>query len=103
MSTVITDIRTTAPESSLGQHVGQFRTLVWKALVLGGVALSEMPFLEHLEELRRRIIKSLIAIAVATVGCMAYSPDIIKFLKRPAAAGDKTGRLGRHGNLLRLF
>src|SRR5688572_8350633 len=86
MSTVTADIRTPLPGRSLPGRFGQFRELVWEAAVVGGVMLANMPFLDHLEELRRRIIKSLIAIAVGTAGCMYYAADIIKFLKQPAAA-----------------
>jgi len=46
---------------------------------------GEMPFLDHLEELRWRIIKSLIAIVVGIGGgyFVAYRYDIVGFLKRP--------------------
>jgi sec-independent protein translocase protein TatC len=44
-----------------------------------------MSFLDHLEELRRRIIKSVIAVAVGVLLCTTYTPAIIRFLKAPAA------------------
>ncbi len=40
----------------------------------------EMPFLDHLEEMRRRIIKSLIAVAVLTVLSFFFSDYILDFL-----------------------
>jgi sec-independent protein translocase protein TatC len=46
---------------------------------------GEMPFLDHLEELRWRLIKSLVAIAVG-VGAgyaLVTNVDVIAFLKRP--------------------
>jgi len=42
-------------------------------------------FLEHLEELRSRLIKSVIAIGVCVFVCTAYTPAIVRFLKAPAA------------------
>jgi sec-independent protein translocase protein TatC len=40
----------------------------------------EMPFLEHLEELRWRIIKSLIAVVVFTIVAFFFSDQILNFL-----------------------
>lgn len=45
--------------------------------------LPRMTLLEHLEELRRRIIYSIAAIAVAFLGCWALSEPIFHFLARP--------------------
>lgn len=58
---------------------------LWKGLAVFGVLVSDMSFLEHLEELRRRIIKCLIAVAVGMAISTAYTPAIIRFLKAPAA------------------
>ena len=44
---------------------------------------GSMSFLDHLEELRRRIIVCLIAIAVAFAVCSAFSRPILKFLLKP--------------------
>lgn len=40
----------------------------------------EMPFLDHLEELRWRIIRALVAVAVATIACFFISDFILDFL-----------------------
>ena len=40
----------------------------------------EMPFLDHLEELRWRIIKSLIAVVIFTIIAFLFSDQILKFL-----------------------
>ncbi len=40
----------------------------------------EMPFLDHLEELRWRIIKSLVAVVVFTIIAFFFSDQILKFL-----------------------
>src|SRR5207247_3720010 len=56
---------------------------------------GEMPFLDHLEELRWRILWSLIAVLVGTVlGWMLLDRiDIIELLKRPIAPYLPGGRL----------
>lgn len=45
---------------------------------------KRMPFLDHLEELRWRIIWSLLAIVAAAVGCYFFVDQIIAILVRPA-------------------
>ncbi len=42
-----------------------------------------MSFLEHLEELRKRIIYSFIAIAVGFGACWAYAPKVYEIMQRP--------------------
>ncbi len=44
---------------------------------------GNMPFLEHLEELRRRLLKSIVIIVVMAVGSFYFSDHIVQFLKRP--------------------
>ncbi len=44
---------------------------------------SNMPFLDHLEELRWRILKILGAILVAAIACFAFSAPIMRPLTRP--------------------
>jgi len=52
---------------------------------------GQMSFFDHLEELRRRIIHSLIAIAVAFSVSWIYKEDLYRIVKRPISAviGDK--------------
>src|SRR5437868_660648 len=45
--------------------------------------LPAMGFLEHLEELRRRIIFSLIAVAVGFFACWGYAERIYGIMQRP--------------------
>ncbi|MBN2355783.1 twin-arginine translocase subunit TatC [candidate division KSB1 bacterium] len=45
---------------------------------------ARMPFLDHLEELRWTIIRSLVSIAVAAVGCYFIAREIIDILIKPA-------------------
>ncbi len=45
--------------------------------------MGAMSFLEHLEELRRRIIYALLAVAVAFFACFYYADRIYGFMKRP--------------------
>ncbi len=42
-----------------------------------------MSLLEHLEELRTRIIRSLVALILAVFGCFAWAPEICRFFARP--------------------
>lgn len=42
-----------------------------------------MPFLDHLEELRSRLLKCILAIFIATVVCYFFSQDIMSFLTHP--------------------
>jgi sec-independent protein translocase protein TatC len=52
----------------------------------GGQTNDQMPamsFLEHLEELRRRIIYSLIAVAVGFFACWAYAEKIYGVMQKP--------------------
>lgn len=46
-------------------------------------ALPAMSFLEHLEELRRRIIYSIIAVAVGFFACWGYAEKIYGLMQRP--------------------
>src|ERR1700709_1339940 len=46
-------------------------------------ALSEMSFLEHLEELRNRLLKSVAAVGVALLFCLNFSVQLIDFALRP--------------------
>ena len=42
------------------------------------------PFVEHLEELRQRLIKSILAVVLAASGCYYLSDPVIRFLARSA-------------------
>ena len=44
---------------------------------------GQMSFLDHLEELRKRIIHSLIAVAIAFAACWTFASDIFKVVSRP--------------------
>ena len=44
---------------------------------------SQMSFLDHLDELRRRLVNSVIIIVIAFVVCFAFSRDIFRFLEIP--------------------
>jgi sec-independent protein translocase protein TatC len=67
-----------------------WRERVKRSMPVVMALLGEMPFLEHLEELRRRLIKCLIGLAVGTTVGFVYTAPIIEFLGRPAqSAGIK--------------
>ncbi len=46
-------------------------------------AMPAMSFLEHLEELRRRLVYSAIAVAVGSLACWIYVERIYDFVQRP--------------------
>lgn len=46
---------------------------------------QEMPFLEHLEELRQRLIKSLLALGVGMIACFSVAKYILNILTYPAS------------------
>ncbi|HSM12603.1 MAG TPA: twin-arginine translocase subunit TatC [Thermoanaerobaculia bacterium] len=45
--------------------------------------LPRMSLLEHLEELRRRILYALLALVVAVAACFNWAPELLRFLARP--------------------
>ena len=45
--------------------------------------LPRMGFFEHLEELRKRLIVSIITVFVTFLACWAWAPEIFEFLARP--------------------
>jgi len=47
--------------------------------------ISEMPFLDHLEELRWRIIKSLISVVILTIIAFFFSDYVLQWLLLPSA------------------
>ncbi len=55
------------------------------------------PILEHLVALRSCLVSSLLSWAVSSILCAILSPTILSWLKAPAAALEKTGRLTLEG------
>ena len=49
----------------------------------GSEELPRMSLLDHLDELRRRIFLSVIAIVVAFIGCWFYAREIFRWLEQP--------------------
>ena len=47
---------------------------------------GQMSFLDHLEELRKRIINSLIAIGIAMIACWTFADDLFRIVSRPIEA-----------------
>jgi sec-independent protein translocase protein TatC len=86
MSTTANGIRELVPALSWRDYARQMKAALLQTLVLAGATLSEMPFLDHLEELRSRLLKSLIAVAIGMGLCLTYAADLIVFLKWPAEA-----------------
>ena len=44
----------------------------------------EMPLVDHLEELRRRILRSLLAVVIAAAGCLLLVRPLVRLLEVPA-------------------
>jgi sec-independent protein translocase protein TatC len=49
---------------------------------------TEMPFWDHVEELRRRLLVALIALALTTLGSFLFADQIINLLARPVGSID---------------
>ncbi len=49
---------------------------------------SEMPFWDHVEELRRHLLIALIALAIATLGSFVFAEEIINLLAEPVGSLD---------------
>jgi sec-independent protein translocase protein TatC len=67
------------------------RAATWRrtavAMAAAAATLSqEMSFLEHLDELRRRIIWALASVAVAFVGCWMFAADLYEIASAPIRA-----------------
>ena len=52
--------------------------------------MARMSFLEHLEELRSRLIRILIGFGLCFVACLFFAPEIWKFVSEPAIDALKT-------------
>ncbi len=52
---------------------------------------SSLPFLVHLEELRRRLLKAFLGIVLGAVTAFYFSPEIMEFIKLPLAQLDIEG------------
>jgi len=85
MSTIASYLRQ-FPTTSVRDAFKRFTAAVFQTLLIAAGVLSEMPFLDHLEELRRRIFKCLIAVGIGLAVCFAYAAELIIFLNRPALA-----------------
>ena len=44
----------------------------------------EMPFVDHLEELRGRILKSLISVVIGAITCLLFVKPLVRLLEQPA-------------------
>jgi sec-independent protein translocase protein TatC len=44
---------------------------------------TRMPFMQHLVELRNRLIKSFVALIITTIVCAIFTPQILQFLIAP--------------------
>ncbi len=49
----------------------------------GSEELPRMSLLEHLEELRSRLLRSVVALAIAVAICLNWAPEILRFFAAP--------------------
>jgi sec-independent protein translocase protein TatC len=86
----IAPLGSVAPRAISNQQAGGFasslRHLALDVMLVVGAAAHEMSFIEHLEELRRRILWSVAAIAVAFAVCWAFSGDLYDIASAPIRA-----------------
>jgi sec-independent protein translocase protein TatC len=61
-------------------------------MALEGARVGSMTFLEHLEELRARLLHSIGALAIAFGICWAFSAPLYEFLARPVMSALPAGR-----------
>ena len=66
------------PSDSQGMHLAATHTQLQ-----GNTSPANMAFLDHLEELRWRILKALAAVFVGAIFCFVFSDPIVKILTRP--------------------
>ena len=83
MSTVIGDLYgNTQPH--WGGALRQLKRWLWYSMAGLAALLSDMSFFDHLEELRKRLIKCAIAVGVGLTVCLSYNVQLIRWLKGPA-------------------
>jgi len=83
MSTQTADFRTFPGAVGRRNPLTHGIRLILESGAISLAAMSEMSFLEHLEELRKRILKSALAVGVALLICLNYSVQLIDFALRP--------------------
>ncbi len=84
MSTAENHVRGLEPGLPWRDHAAKLRRALLETAVLAGATLSEMPFLDHLEELRNRLWKSLVATGIGMAVSLGYAAELIDFLRWPA-------------------
>jgi sec-independent protein translocase protein TatC len=63
-----------------------WRRLAIQSLAALAIVSKEMSFLEHLDELRRRLIWSVAGVAVAFAGCWYFAPSLVAIASAPLLA-----------------
>lgn len=51
-----------------------------------GVDVGRMTFVQHLAELRLRLIRAAVALVVATIACFSFAPQLFEWLRGPLAS-----------------
>jgi sec-independent protein translocase protein TatC len=89
----MTTLTRTFPDPAAQTHApSSARAVRWRRAVMellaaaAAMSLDKMSFLEHLDELRRRIIWSLVFVAVAFAGCWMFADDLYDIASAPIRA-----------------
>jgi len=83
MSTVIGDIRGNT-ELHWRDALHAIKRWMWHSMVACAALLGDMSFFDHLEELRKRLIKCAIAIGAGLLLCLNYNAQLVRWLGAPA-------------------
>jgi sec-independent protein translocase protein TatC len=84
MSTVIGDLHGTPTQLHWRDALGQAERWLLYSMAAIAAALSDMSFFDHLEELRKRLIRCAIAVGVGMMVSLNYNAQLILWLKKPA-------------------
>jgi len=75
-----------APNIAAGRDAERWRSLAMKVVAVMATMSREMSFMEHLDELRKRLIWSLCFVAVAFAACWVFADDLYEMASAPLRA-----------------
>ena len=75
-----------APNIAAGRDAERWRSLAMKVVAVMATMSRERSFMEHLDELRKRLIWSLCFVAVAFAACWVFADDLYEMASAPLRA-----------------